>query len=378
MTYTIGTLCTGVDMLGLAVDRHTPRGTRLWHAETDPDAARILAVHQPDVPNLGDITGGAPKGCTNVAMRNAAYRKWVQAPRVNEIHSTHPCQGNSRGGRRKGADDDRNLWPAVIGCVEAQQPSVVVVENVDGLLDIDEGTLFGQMLADLNNAGYTVRWTTVGACRTGAPHHRHRVFLRATREPTAFPDREPAAWQHRTGRWVTSDADLFGDPVPVEAWPTGGVAVDGHAWFTRAAVCGDDGLTLFPTPCARDGDGRGEGSPDYWKRRRAAGNTRGMPLGSALLCLPEGGWGDQTAAVLRWEAATGRPAPKPLTVGPKGGLGTAAQFVEWMFDLPAGYVSAHVGNDTALRIIGNGICPAQAACALQLLTQVAAPLKAVA
>lgn len=353
VTYTIGTLCSGVDMLGIAVDASAPGRTRLWHAEIDSGASLILAAHQPKVPNLGDITGGAPAGCDAAVMRKMAYVKWAGAPRVDEIHSTHPCQGNSKAGRKRGAADERNLWPAIAGCVEAQMPSVFVAENVPGLLDIDQGNLFGQMLADLDDLGYTTRWTTVGACRTGGCHHRHRVFLRASRGGVA-PDRGPVAWR-RHGGWVASDADLFGDPVPVETWPTAGVAGSGQAWFSTPAVCGDNGLTLFPTPCARDGDGRGEGSPDYWRRRKAAGNTRGMPLGSAVLAFPDGGWGVFAAAVRRWEAVIGRPAPSPTSVGPKGGVGLAAPFVEWMLGLDLGYVSGYVDNDVALRILGNGI-----------------------
>lgn len=209
MTYTIGSLCTGVDMFGLAADQHHPDAQRLWHAETDPAASRILTYHQPAAPNC-DITGGAPDGCSDEIMRRHARRKWRDAPRVDEVHSTHPCQGNSHAGRRKGAADERNLWPAVVGCLDIQQPPVVVVENVPGLLDIDQGVLFGRMLTDLHRLGYTARWTTVGACRTGACHHRHRVFLRATLDRQPTPGREPSVWLHRD-RWVAAAGGLLAE-----------------------------------------------------------------------------------------------------------------------------------------------------------------------
>lgn len=45
-------------------------------------------------------------------------------------------------------------------------------------------------------------------------------------------------------------------------------------------------MSLLPTPTARDGDGRGEGSPEYWENRRANGWDKGVPLGAAINLLP--------------------------------------------------------------------------------------------
>ena len=51
----IGSLCSGYGGLDLGVQAALG-GTLAWHAEINPDAARILARHWPGVPNLGDIT----------------------------------------------------------------------------------------------------------------------------------------------------------------------------------------------------------------------------------------------------------------------------------------------------------------------------------
>lgn len=52
---TIGSLCSGLGALDLAVAAH--HGARVaWHAEVDRHANRILAHHWPGVPNLGDLT----------------------------------------------------------------------------------------------------------------------------------------------------------------------------------------------------------------------------------------------------------------------------------------------------------------------------------
>ena len=73
-------------------------------------------------------------------------------------------------------------------------------------------------------------------------------------------------------------------------------------------------------------------------------------------------------AIARWESLT-RPAPSPTEPNSKGNPRLAAAFSEWMMGWPAGWVTAvpGVSRNDALRIVGNGVCPQQAAYALRLL-----------
>lgn len=77
------------------------------------------------------------------------------------------------------------------------RPQLFIGENVQGLLTIEHGQVFGKVLADLDVAGYRVSWTTVGACKVGACHHRHRVFIAAARVDVRAPYSDPIA--HRNG-----------------------------------------------------------------------------------------------------------------------------------------------------------------------------------
>jgi DNA (cytosine-5)-methyltransferase 1 len=73
-------------------------------------------------------------------------------------------------------------------------------------------------------------------------------------------------------------------------------------------------------------------------------------------------WGPFAAAIARWEAVLGRPAP-----GPRDGKGRLApEFVEWMMGLPAGWVTAVEGlsRNDMLRLLGNGVVPRQGAAGL--------------
>lgn len=79
-------------------------------------------------------------------------------------------------------------------------------------------------------------------------------------------------------------------------------------------------------------------------------------------------WGQYAAAIARWEAIHG-PAPAPTETGPKGNPRLSAAFSEWMMGLLAGWVTDVPGitRNEALKALGNGVVPQQAAAALRLL-----------
>jgi hypothetical protein len=81
-------------------------------------------------------------------------------------------------------------------------------------------------------------------------------------------------------------------------------------------------------------------------------------------------WGEYSAAVHRWELATGRPAPYPTQPGRHGRPVLAPPFVEWLMGLPPGWTTAEnleLPRTAQLRALGNGVMPQQAAHAMTLL-----------
>jgi DNA (cytosine-5)-methyltransferase 1 len=80
------------------------------------------------------------------------------------------------------------------------------------------------------------------------------------------------------------------------------------------------------------------------------------------------GWGPYAGAVARWECLTGRPAPAPTQPGIHGKPVLAPPFVEWLMGLDEGFVTGlGLPRTLALRVLGNGVVPQQAAAALRLL-----------
>lgn len=70
-----------------------------------------------------------------------------------------PCQPFSVAGKRQGADDERNMWPATRDCIGAVQPGYIYLENSPNVIAAYGGTIFGELAA----LGYDCRWDVVGA-----------------------------------------------------------------------------------------------------------------------------------------------------------------------------------------------------------------------
>ena len=109
---------------------------------------------------------------------------------------------------------------------------------------------------------------------------------------------------------------------------------------------------LLPTPAARDHkdqyvDNAGSHRP---------GDVMGVDFGP------------YTAAIRRWEAVIGRPAPSPTEPGKDGRPRLSPRFVEWMLGLEDGHVTAvGIPRNAQLKALGNGVVPQQAALALSML-----------
>ncbi len=126
-------------------------------------AQRIADGILPNAPIFGDVRTFISEGYA------ASYTGLVDV-----VTGGFPCQPFSIAGERRGADDERNMWPATAECVRIVRPRCCFFENVVGLLS---SGYFGVIVADLAALGYGVRWGVLSACAYGAPHPRKRVFI---------------------------------------------------------------------------------------------------------------------------------------------------------------------------------------------------------
>ena len=90
-----------------------------------------------------------------------------------------PCQPFSVAGKRKGTDDDRYLWDETIRIVRECKPRWFIGENVEGIINIQEGMVLRQVCDDLEKEGFEVQCLVIPASGIGAWHQRKRVWILA-------------------------------------------------------------------------------------------------------------------------------------------------------------------------------------------------------
>lgn len=131
--------------------------------EYDEKARMVLRKHWPDVPIHEDIR----------RLDGKQYRGAVDV-----ICGGFPCQPFSQAGKRRGKDDDRDLWPEMFRVIQEAEPTLVLGENVVGFVNME----LDRTLSDLESEGYEVQAFIIPACAVGAPHRRDRVWIVAKRK----------------------------------------------------------------------------------------------------------------------------------------------------------------------------------------------------
>ena len=84
-----------------------------------------------------------------------------------------PCQPFSVAGKRKGAADERHLWPHFFRLIRACRPAVVMGEQVAGAAGY---AWLDGVRSDLEGEGYSCRAVDIPACAVNAPHRRNRLY----------------------------------------------------------------------------------------------------------------------------------------------------------------------------------------------------------
>ena len=93
-----------------------------------------------------------------------------------------PCQPFSVAGKRKGTADDRYLWDETIRVIRECKPKWFIGENVEGIINIQEGVVLKQVQSDLEKENYKVQCFIIPAASVNAWHNRKRVWIIANSE----------------------------------------------------------------------------------------------------------------------------------------------------------------------------------------------------
>lgn len=164
---TFGSLFAGIGGFDLGFERAGM--VCQWQVEKDPFCQKILAKHWPNVEKFEDVK--------DVGKHNLKP--------VDVICGGFPCQPHSTAGKRRGAADDRDLWPEYRRIIAELRPAWVIGENVPGI----RTTILDQVLFDLEDLAYATATFVIPACAVNAPHRRDRVFIVAHSQHQRRDDR---------------------------------------------------------------------------------------------------------------------------------------------------------------------------------------------
>ena len=100
-----------------------------------------------------------------------------KVPNHNLLTGGFPCQAFSYAGKRRGFEDTRGtLFFEIARIVKAKKPSILLLENVHGLLTHNQGRTFGSILQTLDELGYDAEWQVLDS-RGWIPQRRRRIFI---------------------------------------------------------------------------------------------------------------------------------------------------------------------------------------------------------
>lgn len=155
-------LFAGVGGIRLGFEGDSDNTQCVYSSEWDQFAQKTYTENFGDVP-AGDITKENAKDIPDFDVLLAGF----------------PCQPFSSIGKREGFDNatQGTLFFDVLRILKYHMPKAFLLENVPGLLTIQNGKTFEIIIESLKQAGYSVHHTVLNAANFGLPQSRKRVII---------------------------------------------------------------------------------------------------------------------------------------------------------------------------------------------------------
>lgn len=163
MILRIGTDCSGIDAPIMALKQMKVHFIHEFSSEIDKHCIETIKVNFDPKIIFGDMR----------------QRKLKDIPDIDMYVCGFPCQAFSLAGKRKGTSDPQGtiFWEC-LRVIRYKKPKIFVLENVRGLLSIDHGNTFKNILKELQNLNiYNIYWNILNMADYGIPQSRKRVFI---------------------------------------------------------------------------------------------------------------------------------------------------------------------------------------------------------
>jgi DNA (cytosine-5)-methyltransferase 1 len=163
-------LCSGYEGIGSGLSRVLPTLRNIAYVEREGfPAANLVAKME------AGALAPAPVHTDVKTFPFAEFRGCVDI-----LSGGFPCQPFSSAGKRQGVEDPRHLFPYIAEGIRECQPSIVFLENVEGILSCRTGDgepVLQYVLRTLEGMGYRATAGVFSAAEVGAPHQRKRVYI---------------------------------------------------------------------------------------------------------------------------------------------------------------------------------------------------------
>lgn len=139
------------------------------------------------------------KNCIKTLNKNFTCNKIYQSDikkinfteyknKINIVVGGIPCQSFSISGKRKGLEDENKggLFYDFLRILDEIEPDMFLIENVEGLLNINKGETLKKMIIDLENKNFDVYYKVLDARYYNVPQKRRRLIIIGTTLNTPF------------------------------------------------------------------------------------------------------------------------------------------------------------------------------------------------
>ena len=133
-----------------------------FHCENNSFAQKVLKHYWPHAISYSDI-------------KETDFTEWHG--HIDVLSGGFPCQPYSTAGKRRGNKDARHLWPHMLRAIQEIRPTWIVGENVRGIVSWNNGLVFEEVCAQLEDEGYFVQPFILPAAGLNSPHRRERVWF---------------------------------------------------------------------------------------------------------------------------------------------------------------------------------------------------------
>lgn len=145
-------------------------------------------------------------------IRTLTKEVWKDVALPDFIVAGFPCKGFSSAGAKTGTDHvETGLVTELNRVISETKPSFVFLENVASILWKTHANHYRQIIQDIVDMGYAIRWMTLSAADVGAPHKRDRWFALCVREN---PNPEIRMSKKRVDRFVQAKSHWMREPCP--------------------------------------------------------------------------------------------------------------------------------------------------------------------